>query len=248
MDKKEISLYDLFDVLKKHWLIVLICAVILGAIFGIYSVRSYVATYTADVTFYVSPSGDQNSGTWEGTDSTKLSWALKIINSYVEILSTNSFADKVNETVLETLGEEKYDSFNLSRDYINKIIKLSIHEDSNVFTASVTTTDPEKTYSIAKAVEDIAPEHIDSITGLEKTITSMDSPEMPVKPSNGNHMYRNTVIGLALGALISFIVAFVVEILDVRVKSEEDLVSNYEFPLLGTIPDYTSDMKTRQGY
>ena len=251
MDKKEFTFYDLIEVLKKHWLIILISAIILGALFGVYAQRTYHEQYSASVTFYVSPSqSDQTAddSTWSmSTDAQKLSWALKVINSYVEILNSNRFAEKVDAYLLQSLGEETYNSYGLSQSVVKKSISFSIHDDANLFTTNISTSSAASAKAIADAVEQMAPEHISEITKAPDTVTKSDSTAPYV--SNSKNLTRNILIGVVLGALISYIVFFIIELLDVRVKNEDNLISNYDVPLLGTIPDYTSDMKTtRQGY
>ena len=48
-------------------------------------------------------------------------------------------------------------------------------------------------------------------------------------------------------ALLAFLVLFLIEVFDVRIMSEEDIVNNYTTPLLGTIPLFQSDNRSKRG-
>ena len=248
MDKREFTLYDLIDVFKKHWWVILLAALIVGGAFAFYSIQSYEAEYTAEVTFYVAPSNGGSTTEFDSSDVNKVTWAQRILNSYIEILNTDNLISKVDAGVLAKYPEA-YEKFGLSRSKIKSAISTSVHEDSSLFTVKFRTKSPESSYDIADVYEGIVPDHILSVTKIKDTITVVDSAAMPVNPSNGKNFVRNTAVGLLLGALVSYIIFFMIELFDVRVKNEDDLLGNYQVPLLGSIPDYTSDMKAgRQGY
>ena len=247
MEKREFTFYDLIEVIKKHWWVILISAIVVAAGFGVFAVRSYQEEYTASVTFYVNRS-EVTDNTSISAASQSYSWAQKVVNSYIEILGTDTFASMMRDQMKEEEADV-YNAYGLSRDVIKNSITMSAHENSNLFTAKVKTKSAELSYAIAKTLETASSKYINTVTSDEDTISVVDKAELPTYPSNTNRMTRNAAIGFLLGALISYIIFFVIELLDVRVKNEEDLVSNYDVPLLGTIPDYTSDMKsTRQGY
>ena len=48
---------------------------------------------------------------------------------------------------------------------------------------------------------------------------------------------RNAVIGLVAGAAIAMVIIFLVNMFDTRVKSKDELVEKYGFPILGEIPN-----------
>ena len=247
MEKREFTFYDLIEVIKKHWWVILISAIVVAAGFGIFAVRSYQEEYTASVTFYVNRV-EVTDNTSISAASSSYNWAQKVVNSYIEILGTDTFASQMKESMQEEYADI-YSKFSLSRGAIKSSITMNAHENSNLFTAKVKTKDANCSYAIAKTLETAALEYVTAVTKDTDTISVVDKAEKPESPSNTNRMTRNAAIGFLLGALISYIIFFVIELLDVRVKNEEDLISNYDVPLLGTIPDYTSDMKsTRQGY
>ena len=58
---------------------------------------------------------------------------------------------------------------------------------------------------------------------------------VPTSPSSPK-VTRNTVLGLLVGLLLGLIVAFLLERLDRRMKTVEDLEETYRLPLLSAVP------------
>ena len=252
MEKREFTFYDLLEVLKKYWWVIVLSAIVVATAFGVYAVRSYHEEYTTKTVFYIvraenmeDPSGTSTSMAQE---IQTMSWAQKVMNSYIEILTLDSFAEKVNDD-LHTNFPELSEQYGGNKGMIKGAITLAAHEDSNLFDLTVRTGSIDCTYEIARSIEKLAPIQIADITNNKDSIIVVDDADKPTVPSNSNRLVRNAVIGFLIGALIAYVIFFVIELLDVRIKNEEDLVSNYEVPLLGTIPDYSSEIKsTRSGY
>ena len=55
----------------------------------------------------------------------------------------------------------------------------------------------------------------------------------PVSPNVRN----NTILGALLGFVLSISFILLRELFDVRVKSADDLVTRFQYPVLGTIPE-----------
>jgi len=55
-------------------------------------------------------------------------------------------------------------------------------------------------------------------------------------------------MGALIGVIISFLLVFLIDITDIRIKKEEDIINNYPIPLLGTIPNFEMAQKKKKGY
>lgn len=248
MNKRDFTLYDLVAVFKKRWWIMLVCALVLGFCFGFYSIRSYVPEYTSAVTFYVSPSTEVED--WEsGDDTAKVNWALKIINTYMGIIRTNDFSSKLDEAYrTNEKWDGEYEKLAFNESIVKNSISMSIvSDDATLFKVIIKTPYKEATYHLASELEALVPNFIASVTKVNNTVHVADTAKMPTGLSNSDNMARNTAIGFMLGALLAFLVLFLIEVFDVRVKSEEDIVNNYTTPLLGTIPLFQNENKSKRG-
>jgi succinoglycan biosynthesis transport protein ExoP len=47
---------------------------------------------------------------------------------------------------------------------------------------------------------------------------------------------QNSLIGFIFGFLIATIIALLIEVLDFRIKNEDDIENRYNIPLLGSVP------------
>lgn len=248
MNKRDFTLNDLLTIFRKRWWIMLLCALLVGSCFGFYSYRTYVPEYTASVTFYVSPSSEMEQAGWDSSnDTAKVNWALKVINSYMAIIKTTDFSQTLNDEYAKEF-EDEYKMAGFDAQKIRQTISMSIiSEDATLFKVNIKTPYKEVSCHIAEKVEELVPTQIENVTKTSNTVHVADTAKMPAGLSNSDNMARNTAIGFMLGALLAFLVLFLIEIFDVRIMSEEDIINNYTTPLLGTIPLFQSDNRSKRG-
>lgn len=246
MNKRDFTLNDLLTIFRKRWIILLVCALLVGACFGFYSHKTYVPEYTSEVTFYVSPSSEM--GNWNSSDDTaKVNWALKIINSYMAIIKTTDFSEKLDESYKDKY-EAEYKKCGFDKKLVRESVSMSIiSEEATLFKVKVKTPYKEASCNIATEIQKLVPTFIEDVTKTSNTVHVADTAKMPIGLSNSDNMARNTAIGFMLGALLAFLVLFLIEVFDVRIMSEEDIVNNYTTPLLGTIPLFQSDNRSKRG-
>ncbi len=244
MEEREINLMDLLRLFAKRWWIIAIVAAICASALGVYSKVTYTEQYTADVTLFVT-SNDKNEDQNITQNMYEVNWALKVIKNQMELLQTPAFYKDMAKTYVE-----KYPELSKKYPYNDKMlancISYNATEDTYLFDFSVTTADPEVSYALACVFEECAPKKIFNVTEID-SLRIASGAEKPTAPSNGNNIARNVVIGFFVGALLTLVIVFVIDMLDVRIKSEEDLVKSYPYPILGSIPNFDS-VKKKKGY
>ena len=80
----------------------------------------------------------------------------------------------------------------------------------------------------------VAAEKIKAVTKVSD-VTTLEEARPALSPSSPN-IRRNTVLGVAGGAVIIIVLLTLKELLDDRVKRPEDIEEVLELPLLGVIP------------
>ncbi len=217
----ELSLIEIFRLLiKRFWFIalsIILCAGIL------YIKNNYFTspTYTASVQMYVSSSDNTKAG-----DLNELTYAQKIVTTYIGFLQTKNFF----KSVIEESG------LSYGPDQLKAMTTIQTVNNTEIFQISVTSLSAMDSYKLVTAMEKIAPDHIKNIKG-KTTITVVDPPVIPVGPSGPNIRF-NTMVGAFLGFAIAVIACFLRELFDVKVKNSEDLLKRYNIPIIGTIPNY----------
>ena len=235
-DNEEVEI-DLLAVLhlmlsKAH--VIICCALAFGLI--AYAGAFFLLTpqYEASVTMYVNNRiTSENSTTVSQSD---LNASVQLVDTYSAIITSKS--------VLQEVIQEA--NVGLTVEELQEVISTSSVNDTEVFDVTVLHEDPKAAARIANAITTIAPDQISQIVegSSVKVVDHADIPDEIAKPS-----YKIIVaIGLALGFVLSCAVIFVLEMLDTSVKSEDDF-TQWNYPILSTIPDLEEARKSRKsGY
>lgn len=228
-ETNEISLQEIFMILwNKVWVIIL-CTLIGGvAAFGI-SAFVLDPTYTSRVSMYVNSNTERENTIANLND---INASQKLVSTYIEILKSDNVLSKV---ITET-------GFTYTPEQIRKMLTASAVNGTEIFEVKVTTKDANEAAVIANTIAAVAPEEIIRVVKAG-SVELIDEAVPATSPSSPN-VLLNTIIGLMLGGVLSVLGVLVAEMLDNRIKTEDDLKKGYDFPILGTIPDL-EDAATR---
>ena len=214
--------------LKRAWLIIL-CAVIAGTAFFIYTVNFVTPMYTAELKFYVSNITTDSTG--GGVASNDLAVALRLANSYIELLEDDLVLDQVSEK----LGGQ------VTPRQLRSMISASVVGDTEIFAVTVTSPNPQMSADIANALGLVAPGTIQSVTA-GGTATPIGTAKVPTGRSSPSYV-TNALLGAIVGAVLAVAAILVYMHFDVHVKNEETLEKICNAPVLGFIPDFAEVTK-----
>ncbi len=224
----EIDLRELFKVLIKRAWIVILCAAILGAATLIYTVNFVTPQYDASVTMYVN-NNTKSDGTY--ISSSDLAVALKLVTTYVNIIQSERVLDKVIAEV----------GLALTANQVRPMISAEPVGDTEMFAVTVTTPNPQLSADLANAIAKVAPAEIaEIIEGSSAKV--IDHARVPSKRSSPNYT-TTTILGALIGAVLAAFVVLIQNVLDTRVRNEEQLASICPAPILGLIPDMAKEQK-----
>lgn len=228
-ETNEISLQEILMILwNKVWVIIL-CTLIGGvAAFGI-SAFVLDPTYTSRVSMYVNSNTERENTIANLND---INASQKLVSTYIEILKSDNVLSKV---ITET-------GFHYTPEQIRKMLTASAVNGTEIFEVKITTEDANEAAVIANTIAAVAPEEI--IRVVKAGSVELIDEAVPATSSSSPNVLLNTVIGLMLGGVLSVLGVLVAEMLDNRIKTEDDLKKGYDFPILGTIPDL-EDAATR---
>lgn len=236
---KELNLQELlYAVLNKIWLVV-VAALLGGVVMFVYTSQFVTPMYRSSVTMYVN-----NSTKLNGDDvvnyitSSDLATSERLVTTYVSILRSNTVMEKVSDNVFETTGVR------VSAAAIRGAMSAGAVSETEVFTVQISYRDPKMAATIANAIATVAPEEIAEIVegSSTKVIDFAKVAENPYSPNT----LSNTALGVAAGAVLAVVLVVLGELLDVRVRGEEDLAQLSDAPVLGVIPDF--DVEGEKGY
>ena len=216
--------------MRKLWLIVL-CAVIIGAAAFGYTKYFVTPMYKASVTIYVNNNRLNIEGNTATLTASDLSVAQRLVSTYVITLKS----DKVLNKVAQELDTQ------LTAGQIRSMISAEAVDNTEVFNVTITNADPALAAQIANAIAKVAPDEISEIV-VGSSTKIIDYATVPKSPSSPNVM-RNTALGAVIGIALAAVIAILQELLDLRVREEQDVTRISEAPILGRIPDFALDDK-----
>ncbi len=232
-EETEINLSRLFGaLLKRAWLIAIV-AVVCAIVTLIYTVLFVTPKYKSAAMFYVN-----NSSVDLGVDlnlsASDISASQSLVNTYIVILNTR-------ETLTAVID---YAGVDRSVGSVRSMITATTVGETQIFQVVVTSEDPEEAEKIADAIAYVLPKRITTI--VEGTSTKVvDAAVLPTSASSPSYT-RNAMLGFLIGLVLTAAVVVVLELLDITIRTEEDITQNCKHPVLATVPDM--DVPTKGGY
>jgi capsular polysaccharide biosynthesis protein cpsC len=134
-----------------------------------------------------------------------------LLKDYKEII----LSSKVLERVIDKNG------IKMNLVELRSKIEVKIPQDTRILTITVEDTDAKRAADIANAVRDEAFEEIKEIT-KEESVNILEKAQESKKPSSPD-IRKNTIIAAVIGILLSLGIVVLKEVLDDRVKKQEDI-------------------------
>lgn len=219
----EISVKDIFNIIKKGLVFILIVSIGFSCIAFFYTKLFVPKTYKATVKLYVKTSYEGSNG-YESLQA--YNYASKLVATYIEMLDTNSFYS----TVAKALND-KYTATQLKSK-----ISFSSIEDTEIFKATILSDNPTEAKNIADAVEKTAPETISHVND-QAQLKIVDSASVPTSPTSPN-VKRNAVFAFIVGFVLSIAFVILRDYFDVKIKYNNQMTSLVGLPVLAAIPDF----------
>ena len=220
----EYSLYELLGLYLRRWWIIALCVAVFAAAAAGYTWKFITPTYHARISIYVNNTrGNQEMDSLSSAD---LSAAQRLVNTYVSITKSDRVLDKVSKE----LGG-KYTSAQLYN-----MISASQLNNTEIFSVYVVHTDPEEAAHIANTLAKVAPVELSAL--IEGTSAKVvDTAKVPTTRHSPSYS-RKIFLGAVVGAVLAIAFLTVQYLSDTRIKDENDLISMFDIPILGRIPDF----------
>lgn len=222
---KEYSIFDIINMAIQRWWIVACCMIIGGSAMYIFSYYVSKPVYQSVGTLYISNVNKTNQQ--RPTDEISLNEIVtsqELLKSSVEVLNTSKFYSHVKEVSKLPYSPAK----------LKGMVTMAARNETEILEITVKSDSPKTSYILLETVISLAKEEIEwvveggSIKALDHASYSSD-----YLPRN---IGRNSLLGALVGALAGIGLIFVLELIDTRIKSSNDLSENYNYYILGEIP------------
>lgn len=220
----ELDIREIFLVCVSRWKLILLSAIAAALLMGTVTVNFMTPMYRANVTVYVNNAGRDQKVNY--ITSTNLEAAQNLVNTYIQIIKSDSVLEKVADAA----------KLELTAKQIRASMTAKQQGQTEIFEVSIQHPDPNMAARIANAVAEVAPTEIESFVegSSAKVIDYAKVPEAPHSPS----LFKNVFLGAVLGGMLAVIYVILVFLMDMRIKSGEELKALFNLPVLGQIPDF----------
>lgn len=221
----EISLEKLLHIIRqKIWWVVLVT--VIGALLAFSYTKVLVQpTYSSSIRMMVTKNEEAESNL---SDLSYAQYAQSMAKNYIAILKDKDFYKEV-----ATGADLDYTDQQLAN-----MFSFSIIDETAVLEITVQASSPRDTKIIADAAAQAIPQRLQNVYS-QATIKQISAAREGVKVAPS--VVNNTLLGAIIGAVLVVLIVCLREILDARIKTEEDIVEHYDLPLLGTIPDFSAN-------
>lgn len=233
--EEEIDLLKLLGALWKRIWIIALAAVVGGVVLLAYTKILVTPLYKSSAMMYVNNS-DFSVGSTKVSLS-DLSAAQSLVETYAVILkSRGTLEDVIQKAELPYTYEE-----------LSKMIDTGAVNNTEIFSITVTSENPEEATKIANTIVDVLPDRITEIMD-GSDVRTVDFAVVPSKKASPNTM-KNMLLGVLVGIVLSCAVIIVRELMDTKIHSEDYLLTQYpDIPLLAVIPDMDKKPGKRSYY
>lgn len=225
MEEQVISISEIFEALKKRWILIVSITLVATLISGVLSFFVIKPTYEASTKVFV---GKEESSL-EGYNTNDIQMYQKLLQTYAETIKTNEVVQAaINSTNADLSVKDVKDSLTVTPIADTQILQIKYQNN-----------DPEVARSI---IENITNEFVILSkelvpNGNVRVIEVVQLPEDPVAPNKK----MNIAIALLLGLMVSVGLVFLLEYLDNTFKTKENLERELSIPVVGLIPSFDEE-------
>ena len=222
MEEQVISLSEIFEALKKRWIMIVAITLTATIISGVISFFVIDPVYEASTKVFIGKE-ESDDAVYNSSD----------INMYQQLLQTYAQAIKTKDLVNRAISGLSYDELEASS--VVDALTVNPISSTQILEIKYKSKDAEEAKDVLKGITDefivTAKELVPN--GNVRVIEEVELPEEPVSPNKK----INIAIAFLLGLMVSIGLVFLLEYLDNTYKNKEQLEKDLEIPVLGAIPD-----------
>ena len=233
---EELDLKELFNVFwnkKVQIILITLLAMLIGAVYSYFFI---VPEYKSSTTLVLAQSTSTIDPTKVGTiTQADVTLNSNLVSTYSEIIKSKSVLMQVVES-LENKG--------LSEANLKRSISVQAVKDTEVIQITVRNKDANLASQIANKIAEVFSEKVVEIYNISN-VYILDRAEPNAVPSNINHV-KDIIIFAFIGMVISVIFVLLLNMLDTTIKTEQDIENSTGLLVLGIIPNYDVEIKSKR--
>lgn len=225
MEEQVISISEIFEALKKRWILIVSITLVATLISGVLSFFVIKPTYETSTKVFI---GKEESNV-EGYNTNDIQMYQKLLQTYAETIKTN---EVIQAAIKNT-------NTNLTVEEVKKSLTVTPISDTQILQIKYQNKNPQVAKRILGNITDefiiLAKELVPN--GNVRVIEAVQLPENPVAPNKK----MNIAIAFLLGLMVSIGLVFLLEYIDNTFKSKENLEKELGIPVVGLIPSFEEE-------
>lgn len=222
---EEIDLIELFKILWRRKIPIILITLIFTGIGYIYTTRYVIPMYSSSTTLVLASQNEDNT-TNTSTAATDVTINTKLVSTYSELIKSKNVLDEVISNL----------NINMTYEELKENVSVTSVTNTALIELKVTNENPESVSKIANEIANVFVKKIAEIYNINN-VQIVDEAEMPTSPSNINHK-KDIIMFAFVGIVISFSYVIISNMLDTTVKSADELERMFDLPILVSIPMY----------
>jgi len=221
----------ILNALHKNIFIICLTSFLMATGFYCYSRFCITPKYKTDVKIYVNNRSVEDAISLPRMTTGGIGASRKLVDTYVVLLESRTTLNRIIEKA----------NLKFTAEQIKSMITTEAIDETEVLMINVSNTDPELTKLIANTITEVLPTRIDEIIGGTSTKVADYAvlPTMKYYPVNT----KIGIYGLLIGLVISCLCVAIKTLLDNTIKSQEDLTTNFDIPVLAVVSNSESNQK-----
>lgn len=224
-DYYEIDLMQIFHILWHRLWVIILAAIVGGALLFSYATFLITPKYEAQAMMYVNNSGISLGGTEFSISNAELTAAQSLVDTYIIILNSRT---TLNEVIRDADLDYSYQE-------LRNMLSAEAVNNTEVFRITITSESPKEAERIANTIVDILPARISDVVD-GSSVRTVDFATIPSEKASPD-ITRFTAIGILLGIIAACMVLIIRSLTDTLIHNEDYLTETYELPVLAVIPD-----------
>lgn len=225
--QERISLDVLWPAVKHRWWVIVVVAIVTTALFYVNAVRTYTPQYQTSSTFTVSISNNYGSSTKTYNNAT----AKQMAKTFPYVLQSGVLGDMVAK--------------DLGYPTLPGTVTASSLEETNLFTLTVTATEPQLAYDILQSVIRNYPQVAEFVVGPTELVL-LDEDGVVTAPLNRVSLSEAIRWGVIVGLLAGIASMALYLMLHRTVRRVDDIKELSNAPCLAVVPQVSRKKRSRE--
>lgn len=219
-------IYHFFEWFRRLWIIILVLAVLLSGALTAYTYLTYTPKYSASATFTVNVDVSQAS-----SQKYNKATAQQLAKTFPNILTSGA----LNKVICRELNMSVLDDS----------ITASVVEDTNLFTITVTSTNPQQAYNVLASVISNYPQVAKFIIGSTQ-LNLIDTSSVSTVPINYPDYSSKALLGAMAGAVMGLAIILLLALNTATVIRSSDISSAFNTVCLASVPEFTRKKRSKK--